>query len=310
MVSVVIPNYNGIAHLPTCLAALRAQTYTPFEVLLVDNASTDESVACARRAFDGIRIVTLAANRVFAGAANEGIRAARGEIIALLNNDTEAEPSWLSELVASLLQEPEAGMAASKMRLFDRRDALHNAGDGFGRNGLPVNRGARLTDQGQFDGDHFVFSACGGAAAYRRAMLDQIGLFDEDFVAYCEDVDLGWRAQLAGWRCVYAPRAIVYHKLSATGGGALSSYFVGRNVIWVMAKNLPARLWRKYWRRILGAQAQVTLDALKAWRGEAARARLRGQLAGLTGLPRVLRKRRAIQVARRVSDAYLETVLS
>ncbi|MCA1554867.1 MAG: glycosyltransferase family 2 protein, partial [Chloroflexi bacterium] len=112
------------------------------------------------------------------------------------------------------------------------------------------------------------------------------------------------------WRCVYAPRAVVYHKLSATGGGTLASFYVGRNTLWVLAKNLPAPLWRKYRRRIIGAQWRITRDALRAWRGEAARARLRGQLAGILGLPKMVRKRSAVEALRRVDDAYLESLLT
>jgi GT2 family glycosyltransferase len=135
-------------------------------------------------------------------------------------------------------------------------------------------------------------------------------LFDESFFMYCEDVDLNWRAQLAGWRCWYAPGAFVYHKLSATGGGPIASFFTGRNTLWVMAKNYPADLLRRHWRRVAGAQWTVAREALQAWRGEAARARLRGQLAGLVGWPRMLPARRAIQLSRKVSDSYLESILA
>jgi GT2 family glycosyltransferase len=307
LVSLIIPTHNGMAHLPVCLAAVRAQTYKPFETILVDNGSTDDSMAHVKREFPEVRIIALPANRVFAGAVNEGIRAAHGEIIVLLNNDTEAEPAWLAELVAALQSDPQAGMAASKMRLFDRRDVLHNAGDSYLRDGMPANRGVWQTDKGQFDADRYVFAPCGGAGAYRKTMLNEIGLLDEDLVAYCEDVDLGWRAQLAGYRCVYAPRAIVYHKLSATGGGKLSSFYVGRNVLWVIAKNYPAGLFRRYWTRIVAEQCQIALDALWAWRGEAARARLRGQFAGLLGLRRMHAKRKTTR--RRVDDAYIDGIL-
>ena len=308
--SVIIPSYNGMAHLPVCLASLRAQTYGSFEIIVVDNASTDGSRDYVLREFPGVRLVSLPRNRVFAGAVNAGIDVARGEIIVLLNNDTEADPAWLSELLSALCADPQAGMAASKMRLYDRRDVLHNAGDGYGRDGMPLNRGVWQVDRGQFDGERYVFAPCGGAAAYRRVMLDQVGLFDEDLVAYCEDVDLGWRGQLAGWRCVYAPRAIVYHKLSATGGGELASYYVGRNVTWVIAKDVPSGLLKKYWLRMAMAQFRVAWDALKAWRGRAARARLHGQLDGLLGLRRVLVKRKAIQAQKHVGDAYLEGLLA
>ena len=123
-------------------------------------------------------------------------------------------------------------------------------------------------------------------------------------------MDLAWRAQLAGYLCVFAPRAIVYHKLSATGGGRLASFYVGRNVLWVIAKDYPGDLLRKYWPRIVRAQLRIIWDALRAWRGEAARARLRGVLAGLWGLPRMLRKRRSVQARRTVSADYLDGVIS
>ena len=310
LVSVVIPSYNGMAHLPVCLSSLHAQRYQPLEIILVDNGSTDDSVAYVRREFSDVRIISLAQNQVFAGAVNTGIRAAAGSLIVLLNNDTEAEPDWLAELVMALQAEPRAGMAASKLRLFDRRELLHSAGDAYGRDGMPINRGVWQPDTGQFDHDSLVFAPCGGAAAYRRSMLDEIGLFDEDLVAYCEDVDLAWRAQLAGYLCVFAPRAIVYHKLSATGGGRLASFYVGRNVLWVIAKDYPGDLLRKYWPKIVRAQLLIIWNTLRAWRGEAARARLRGVVAGLWGLPRILRKRRAVQARRTVSADYLDGVIS
>ena len=310
LVSIVIPSYNGMAHLPVCLAAVRAQTYRPFETILVDNGSTDESLGWVGREFPEVRSLALGRNHVFAGAVNAGIRAATGAVIVLLNNDTEAEPGWLAELVRALLAEPQAGMAASKMRLFDRREILHSAGDAYCCDGMPANRGVWQADTGQFDGDRMVFAPCGGASAYRRAMLDEIGLFDEELVAYCEDVDLAWRAQLAGYRCVFAPRAVVYHKLSATGGGRLASFYVGRNVLWVIAKDYPGDLLRKHWPRVVRTQLRIVRDAARAWRGEAARARIRGVLAGLWGVPRMLRKRRAVQRRRVVSAEYLSGIMS
>jgi GT2 family glycosyltransferase len=182
-------------------------------------------------------------------------------------------------------------MVACKLRLFDRRDHLHSAGDFYRVDGTPGNRGVWEKDCGQYDDARGVFGACGGAAAYRRAMLEEIGPFDESLGSYCEDVDLNWRARLAGSDCVYAPRAVVYHRLSATGGGPLASYYVGRNFIWVLAKDYPAELWNKYWRRILLAQWRISWEALKSIRGGAARARLRGQVAGLFGLRRWLHRR-------------------
>jgi GT2 family glycosyltransferase len=197
------------------------------------------------------------------------------------------------------------------MLLFDRRDVFHTAGDFYRTDGMPGNRGVWERDEGQYDEEEYVFGACGGSAAYRRDMLDEVGFLDEDFFYSCEDVDLAWRAQLAGWRCVYAPRAVVYHKLSATGGGTTASFYDGRNTIYLLIKDYPGELWRSHWRAILRRQLLIAGKALRAWRGPAARARLRGQLTGLlTAVPRMLPKRRAVQGSRTVDRAYLERILT
>ena len=308
--SVVIPNWNGAHHLPVCLDALRAQTYPHVEVILVDNGSTDGSQLLVQEQYPEVQLLALDCNLGLTGGNNAGFRAARGETLISLNNDTETDPHFVEALVTALLDHPEAGMVASKMLLFDQRDTLHSAGDGYGLDGIPFNRGVWQRDEGQFDEPGWIFGGCGGAVAYRRAMLDDVGLFDESFFMYCEDVDLNWRAQLAGWRCRYTPGAVVYHKLSATGGGRIASFYTGRNTLWVIAKNYPGALLRKYWPQVLRAQWHVTRDAIRAWRGEAARARLRGQLAGLMGWPGMLKVRRTIQASRRVSDDYIESLLA
>jgi GT2 family glycosyltransferase len=308
--SIVIPNWNGAAHLPTCLDALRRQTYRSFEVLVADNGSRDASLALLARDYPEVQVIDLGANRGFTGACNAGLRTGRGEILLLLNNDTEAHPDWLAEVVACFARHPEAGLVASRMMLFDRRNVFHTAGDFYGVDGVPGNRGVWQTDIGQYDREEYVFSACGGSSAYRRALLDQIGLLDEDFFYSCEDTDLAWRAHLAGWQCVYAPRAVVYHKLQATGGGATSSFYDGRNFLYLIWKDYPDSLLRRYWPRVLRAQLGIAWSALRAWRGAAARARLRGQLAGLLGLPRMLKSRRRVQALRRVGDDRLLEVLS
>lgn len=309
MISVIIPNWNGVRFLRGCLDSLRAQTYRDFEIIVVDNASTDESVPLIEREYPEVVLVKLARNLGLTGGVNAGIKVAKGEIIALLNNDAEAHPDWLSELKSALDRWPTAGSAASKMLLYDRREIINSAGDFYGVDGMPENRGVWQKDVGQFEREEPVFGGCGGAVAYRRTMLEQIGLFDESLFMYCEDVDLAWRAQLAGWTCIYVPRAIVYHRLSATGGGIIASYYTGRNCIYVLAKNYPTSLLKRYWPRIVAAQCKVAWDALRAWRGEAARARLRGQLAGLLALPQAIRARRTVQSHRVVSDEYLLSIL-
>ena len=311
LVSVIIPNYNGQRFLDTCLNALRAQTYPPerLEVILVDDASTDNSVPYVQAHFPEVRVLRLEENSGLAAACNRGAAIARGDIIALLNNDTEVTPGWVAALVEALDAYPWAGAAASKILLFDRRNVLHTAGDMMGKDGIPRNRGVWEEDRGQYDDQRVVFGGCGGAVAYRRSVWEALGGFDEDLFMYLEDVDLAWRMQLAGWGTVFAPAARVYHHLSATGGGTLASFYTGRNTIWIIAKDMPGPLLRKYWPRVLAGQARIARDALRAWRGAAARARLRGQIAGILGLPRMIGKRRQVQAARRVSIDDLERLL-
>ncbi|NLE43895.1 MAG: glycosyltransferase family 2 protein [Chloroflexi bacterium] len=310
MASVIIPNWNGAAYIPACLASLRRQTLPEFEVIVADNASTDGSLALLARDYPEVHVVALGTNQGFTGACNAGLEVARGEFVVLLNNDTEADAHWIEEIVAAFGRHPDAGLVASKMLLFDRRDTLHTAGDYYRVNGIPGNRGVWQRDVGQYETEEYVFSACGGTAAYRRAMLDQIGTLDQDFFFSCEDLDLAWRAQLAGWRCVYAPRAIVYHKLGATGGGSTASFYDGRNMIYLLAKDYPGDLWRNHWRTVVRAQGNITIEALRAWRGAAARARLRGQIAGIIGIPRLLCKRRSVQRTRVVDRTYLDSILT
>jgi GT2 family glycosyltransferase len=308
-VSIIIPNLNGAKYLPACFSSLTRQTCADFETILVDDGSTDDSVALTRRDYPWVRIIQLERQGGFIAGINRGFQAAQGEILIALNNDTEVDERWVAALVAALAANPQAGMAASKIRLHDRRLILHSAGDAFGQDGIPINRGVWQEDIGQFDQDRAIFGGCGGAVAYRRAMLTEIGLFDQDLFMYCEDVDLNWRAQLAGYQCVFVPEALVYHHLSATGGGELASYHTGRNTILVLVKSVPDIVWRNHFPKIIAAQLQVAFEALRAWRGRAARARLRGQLAGLWQIPRWLGKRRQIQATRRVSETYLESLL-
>lgn len=310
LLSVVIPHWNAVRFLPTCLEALHRQTYPHVEVIIADNNSTDGSKELVREQYPWVRLVELDRNYGFTGGCNAGIRAARGEYIALLNNDTEADPGWAAAVVDAFARHNEAGSIASKMLLFDKRDHIHAAGDFYTLDGLPGNRGVWQKDEGQFEQEDYVFSACAGASSYRRALLDEIGLLDDDFFFSCEDVDLSWRAQFAGWRCLYTPRAIVYHHLSASGGGVTASYYTGRNTIYVIVKNYPAELWRKHGIAIIRAQAGIVWEALRAWRGEAARARLRGMFAGIRHIPRMMKKRRSIQGGRRVTIAYIESILA
>lgn len=307
--SVVIPNWNGQHFLQVCLDSLDQQTYTHKEVIVVDNASQDGSQEFLKTYYPRVKLIELPENWGFTGACNAGIDAAQGDYIALLNNDTEVDTGWMAAVVDAFERHPEAGIIASKMLLFDQRDRLHTAGDYFTVDGRAGNRGVWQQDTGQYDDEAYVFSACGGSAVYRRTMIQQIGTLDDRFFFSLEDIDLAWRAQLTGWRCLYTPHAIVYHHLSATGGGVTASYHDGRNLIYVLFKNYPTELWYKYGHRILKSQFKEAAAALKAWRGAAARAKLRGMLAGLWGVLRLWPVRRRIQHMRTVPIADLEAAL-
>lgn len=310
-VSVIIPHWNGRHHLDDCLNALRRQTWTDHEVLLVDNGSTDGSQDYVRQHFPEVRLVEMGRNLGFTGAGNAGYAASRGEFVCLLNNDTEADPGWLAAIVDVFERNPRVGIVASKMLLFDQRDHFHNAGDYYRADGIPGNRGVWQVDEGQYDHEEPVFSACGGAAAYRRRMIEEIGFLDDAFFFSCEDVDLAWRAHLTGWDVRYTPAAVVYHKLKASGGsGIVGSYHDGRNFLYVIWKNYPGALLRQHAGDILRAQMRISAEALRAWRGAAARARLRGQMAGLVGLARLWPVRRRIQAARRIDDRTLAARLT
>lgn len=308
--SVVIPHWNARHYLPACLDSLLAQTYRPLEVLVVDNASEDGSQELVKECYPTVQLIELPDNRGFTGACNAGMVAAKGEVIVLLNNDTEAEPDWIEQIMAAFSRHADAGIVASKMLLFDKRDTLHTSGDGVRIDGIPYNRGIWQADGPEFSREEYVFSACGGSAAYRKSMLDRIGLLDDDFYFSLEDVDIAWRAQLAGFRCVYAPGAVVYHHLSATGGGKTASFYTARNLIWLVAKNVPMELLIRHGRHILSAQARRLREALWHWRGEAAQATLAGMVAGLVSLPKALQKRRAVQKSRVVTIEYLESMLT
>ena len=306
----IIPNWNGNRYLPGCLDSLRSQSYRRFEVLVVDNGSSDGSDRMVPERYPEFRLIPLGSNLGFAAAVNEGIRHAKGELIALLNNDAEAEADWLATMAAAAADHPEAGFFACKILLYDRRDLIHSAGDYYRADGVPGNRGVWEKDAGQFDREEYVLSACGAASGWRRQLFDDVGLFDESLFMYLEDVDLSLRAQMRGHRCLYLPASRVYHRLSATGGGEIASYYCGRNFIAVVLKDLPYSIIRVNWASLVGAQATFALHSVRHVREKAARARLRGQLAGLWEIPRRLAQRRAIQKGRRVPDSYIASMLS
>jgi len=309
-VSLIIPAYNNERLLPGCLGAVAAQTRQPDETVVVDDASTDSTVRLLAERYPWVRVVRHKRNTGFAGAVTSGIGATRGEIVALLNTDTEPEPGWLAALVGPLERDQSLGSSASKLLLFDRRDHLQSAGDGYSTGGVPINFGAWTRDDGRFDSRLDVFGASGGAAAYRRSALEEVGGFDLWLISYLEDTDLSWRLQLRGYGCRFVPEARVYHMISATSGGIRPSYFCGRNFPLVLASDVPGPILRRYWRHVVQEQGAIILQALRHAREPAARARLRGYLASLFLLPAAMRRRRRIQAQMRVPLDRIEQLLT
>jgi GT2 family glycosyltransferase len=311
-VTVVVPNWNGERLLNLCLSSLRGQSFKDFETVLADNGSTDNSVEFVAQNFPEVTVVRLEENRGFSTAVNAGIKASsNAEHVALLNNDTEVDPGWLEALVRAAERHPEAGLFASKLVDFDDRRVLDGAGDALRKSGLPYRIGHGEIDRGQFDREVFVFGACAGAALYRRSLFDEIGLFDEDFFSYCEDGDISFRAQLAGYRCVYVPGSVVYHMGGASTGGKRSptaTRLGTQNSLNLLVKNLPAPLGWKMLPSLLAGQL-LRLATAVVFRGGL----LRAYLSGLAGvwrlLPQMLKKREEIQKRRRVSEDYVRQLL-
>jgi GT2 family glycosyltransferase len=320
-VSVIVPTRNGAHLLPECLAALWAQTYLDYETLVVDDASTDGTHELLL-GYPEIRVVTIEGREGhgFVAAANIGIREAHGEIMVLLNNDAVPDPRWLEELLGALDRNPWASMAASRLMLYNQPDHFHSAGDYYATDGVPNSRGVWQPDSGQYEKEEEVFGPCAAAAAYRReVLLDLAGaggthppgqVFDPLLWMYLEDVDLSLRARLKGHRTVYAPGARVRHRLSATGGGPLASYYVGRNTIYVLAKCMPGKAIRRWLPRILAAQARIAWEALLHVQEPAARARLKGQIAGALTWPRVLPTRKRVMAGAQVKPGAFARAIS
>jgi len=245
LVSVIILNWNGKRFLEECLSSLRCQTFTDFEVILVDNGSNDGSVEFIKANFpDFVRLIENKVNLGFSGGNNVGIRSAVGKYIVLLNNDTRADPGWLEELVKVAESHPGVGMCASKVYLDTQRRIIDTVGHLIYRDGLNRGRGRLELDVGQYDIQEEVFFPSGCAALYKREMLDEIGLFDEDFFAYGDDTDIGIRGRLTGWKCLYVPTAIIYHKYSGSTSpySPFKAFHAERNRVWIAIKYFPLKM--------------------------------------------------------------------
>jgi hypothetical protein len=286
--AVVVPNWNGVRWLPGLLDSLAAQTRPADEIVVVDNGSTDGSLELLGER--GVRTVSLSRNTGFAHAANRGIEAVSADAVALVNTDVELEPDWLARALAPLA-DPAVGSVATKMVLLDDPDVLDDAGDELRRDGVAHQRGHGKRDDGRFAVPGEAFSACAGAAVYRRAAVMEAGGFDERLFSYLEDVDLGLRLRLAGWRCAYVP-AVARHARHGSSGqlDRAVDAWVARNTVLLVAKAFPLRwIWPVAYRQL-------------SWTREAAREgrlgeHLRGLAMALPLLPAMLRERRRLRAA-------------
>lgn len=300
-VSAAVLNFNGRQLLEVVLPSLAAQRYRDFEILVVDDRSSDDSLEYLRQEWPAVRVVANRRNLGVTASLNVAVAASTGELVALLNNDIELDRDWLGALVAALDRHPEAASAAGKLLSYHHRDRLDGAGDAFTNAAMAWGRGAGQLDRGQYDSEEEIFAPTGGAGLYRAAALADVGPFDESFWAYLEDVDWGLRAQLAGYRCRYVPGAVGYHMGGATTNGQRDPRFYvaqHRNALAIIVKDVPAPFILRHlpvivWHKLLGLFYGARAGMLRAHLcaiGEAARAS-----------PRWLRQRRAIMARRRIA---------
>ena len=324
LVSVVVVNWNRRELLRCCLQSLACQSYRAFEVLIVDNGSTDGSAALAEdpEFQNGYHWIRNEENRGFCAANNQAIRRAQGKYVALLNNDAEADPGWLEASVQALERNQQIGMAASKVLSHSDPTVIDKVGHVIYPDGQNRGRGSGEQDRGQYDQSEEVAWPDGCAALYRKQLLEGIGGFDEDFFAYGDDAELGLRARIAGWRCLFVPEARVYHRLGGTLGrhSERRAFLIERNRIWLAVKLFP-------WRVLLlnpfyfALRAAATAVAAIQGAGEGGRwmaslgpyrllrCLAKGHIAGWRGAPVMLRKRRQIRSLRRLSPAEITCLI-
>jgi GT2 family glycosyltransferase len=307
-VSIIVVNWNGERFLKDCLGALSNQSYANREIILVDNGSSDNSVGLTRNSFPLVKVLRLTENKGFTGGNAAGLEVAHGDYIALVNNDTRADDRWLENLLAPMLRDHKIGICASKL-IIAGTECIDSAGDGMTSAGVGFNRGhgANLNTHSSLEP---VFAACAAGALYRRQMIDEIGFLDQDFFLYDEDVDLSFRVQLAGWKCVYVPDAIVHHRGNATSVRLSDThvYYHARNLEFVWIKNMPSGLMLQFAHhkvfQEIGSFCYLCLRHGK-WRPF-----FRAKRDALRMAPLMWNKRRAIQARRRVPHYYLRSLMT
>ncbi len=313
-VSVIIVNYEGRDLTIGCLKALDTQSFKDFEIIIVDNCSTDNSLQEVQKFKEKsvlshpMTIVPLNKNEGFAGGNLAGLNEAKSEYIALLNNDTEPDKDWLYNLVAGMDTNTDVGICASKLLVFGA-DVIDSAGDGYATSLKGYKRGEG-EDKGKYDEQEYVFGACAGAVLYRQKMLEEIGFFDDDFFLIHEDTDLNLRAQLTGWKVLYVPTAVVYHKVRSSIGhmSDMAVYYTLRNSEFVRIKNIPCSIFLRCLPEfIIGTITEFLYFALKHRK---LRLYISAKLDVLKLLPKMLKKRRTIVKNKKVSSKYLYSIMT
>lgn len=240
IVSIVIPNYNGAQYLKVCLDSLSRQSFKEYEIIIVDNASIDDSCDIIRN-YTNIKLINLSQNYGFSKAVNEGIKAAEGDFIVLLNNDTEADENWLYNLAKCIKKDERIFSCSSKMLRYYERNKIDDAGDGYNILGWAYKRGDGVPIN-KYKKEQEIFSSCAGAAIYRKKIFHEIGYFDEKYFAYIEDMDISYRAKIYGYKNIYCSNAIIYHMACATTGSKYNAFkarLISRNNIFTIYKNMP-----------------------------------------------------------------------
>jgi GT2 family glycosyltransferase len=312
MLSIIILTYNSAAHLPRCLDCLKGQTVQNFEIILIDNASQDESLAIVRK-YQGqfnLQIVEQQQNTGFAAANNLGAKMARGEWLVLLNADAFPQPDWLEKLLQAAQDHPEYAAFSSRQLSAENPEILDGAGDTYHISGMAWRRYIGYPAQGYGLQTREVFTPCAAAAMYLKEAFLEAGGFDEDYFAYFEDVDLGFRLRLLGYRTLYVANAIVLHVGSATFGkrSEFAFYHSHRNLIWTFLKNMPSGLFLKYLLHHLFANfLYLTYYSIRL--PEISKAIWKGKIDALRNIKPMLAKRKEIQARRRASAEEIDRVL-
>ncbi len=309
-VAVVIPNWNGKDFIRACLDSLFTQTLAP-HIIVVDNGSVDGSPELIEEHYPDVELIRLPKNIGFAAGVNVGINSAIKQglkFVALFNDDAEADKDWLKHLVGCLEDNENVGIATGKFVNLSG-EKLDSTGDLYTTWGLPYPRGRNELVSDKYDQETLIFGASGGASLYRISMLKQIGLFDEDFFAYYEDVDLSFRAQLAGWRVKYVPGSIARHHIGATSGKikGFTTYQTMKNLPWLYWKNVPKGLRWKILVRFKLAYFSIFFSSIAKGKGWPA---TKGMLKMLLLLPKKFVQRHKIQKNRTVSAEYIASILT